>query len=86
MEECQKLHAERGYEADPHDQYEYESFDQNLEILLTLLSNFKERPPFTLQRVCELLTSDKEVYGMTHQYMFAFEKCLNISVCLATDK
>ena len=76
-EQCQAFNQENGYE-DIEDGYE--SFEENLEVLLMLFENFKEVPPFTLQRICELIIEGKKFYKRTHHYMFALEKCLNISM------
>ena len=79
IEESQNFKAKFDYMI--HDEG-YESFEVNLKVLLTLLENFKEQPPFTLQRICELLIQGQDYYTQTHQFMFALEKCLNISVGL----
>lgn len=80
IEECQTFKDKLGYRELKENEEGYDSFEQNLEILITLLGGFREKPPFTLQRICELIVSGKEVYGHTHHFMFALEKCLNISL------
>ena len=80
IEECQMFKAKFGYWVPPENEEGYDSFEQNLEILITLLSGFREKPPFTLQRICELVVTGKDVYKQTHHFMFALEKCLNISL------
>lgn len=80
IEECQTFKDKFGYRVPLEDEEGYDSFEQNLEILVTLLGGFREKPPFTLQRICELVVSGKEIYNKTHHFMFALEKCLNISL------
>jgi serine/threonine-protein phosphatase 4 regulatory subunit 2 len=80
IEECQMFKEKFGYKIPLEDEEGYDSFEQNLEILITLLSGFREKPPFTLQRICELIVTGKEIYRQTHHFMFALEKCLNISL------
>jgi serine/threonine-protein phosphatase 4 regulatory subunit 2 len=79
IEECQTFKDKSGYRA-PEDEHCYDSFEQNLEVIITLLGGFREKPPFTLQRICELIVSGKDIYSHTHHFMFALEKCLNISL------
>lgn len=80
IEESQTFKDKYGYRELKDDEEGYDSFEQNLEILITLLGGFREKPPFTLQRICELIVSGKDVYRQTHHFMFALEKCLNISL------
>lgn len=80
IEECQTFKDRFGYRELADDEEGYDSFEQNLEVLVTLLGGFREKPPFTLQRICELVVSGKAVYKQTHHFMFALEKCLNISL------
>ena len=80
IEECQTFKEKYGYILPQKNEEGYDSFEQNLEILITLLGGFREQPPFTLQRICELIVSGKGIYTKTHHFMFALEKCLNISL------
>lgn len=76
-EQCQAFKQKLGY---LQNEEGYESFEENLEVLLMLFDNFKEVPPFTLQRICQLIIEGNKYYNKTHHYMFALEKCLNISM------
>lgn len=80
IEESQSFKERSGYVVPKEDEEGYDSFDQNLEVLITLLGGFREKPPFTLQRICELVVSGRDIYAQTHHFMFALEKCLNISL------
>ena len=57
IEECQSFNERSGYQIPLENEEGYDSFEQNLEILITLLGGFREKPPFTLQRICLLYTS-----------------------------
>jgi len=50
-----------------------ETFDQRLQRAVVLMNEF-EGPPFTLQRLCELLSEPKRFYRNTSKYFQAVSK------------
>jgi len=59
-------------------------FEQEKQRLCTYLCDFNE-PPFTLQRLCELLVGPAgEVYKTTKAYAFAIEKVLCVTTTQST--
>eukprot|EP01097_Dermamoeba_algensis_P002442 TRINITY_DN1964_c0_g2_i2.p1 TRINITY_DN1964_c0_g2~~TRINITY_DN1964_c0_g2_i2.p1 ORF type:complete len:274 (-),score=72.69 TRINITY_DN1964_c0_g2_i2:1267-2037(-) len=46
--------------------------------IISRLVAFKE-PPFTLQRICELLLNGQKTYSSLEKYLFAFEKMATVS-------
>jgi serine/threonine-protein phosphatase 4 regulatory subunit 2 len=55
-----------------------ESFEEELDIILLYVLNFKS-PPFTLQRICELLLDPERHYRSAKRLLYAFEKLVNVS-------
>ena len=46
-----------------------------------LVQRFKQEPPFTIQRICELLSEPKKCYKSKLKYIRAFEKVMTVSSC-----
>ncbi|KRW99080.1 hypothetical protein PPERSA_07333 [Pseudocohnilembus persalinus] len=56
-----------------------ESFEDELEVILQFLISFETTPPFTLQRICELILDPKKHYQSAKKILFAIEKLVNVS-------
>ncbi|EGR29274.1 serine threonine-protein phosphatase 4 regulatory subunit 2, putative [Ichthyophthirius multifiliis] len=56
-----------------------ESFEDELEVILQFISGFDSKPPFTLQRICELLLNPKQQYKSSKKILFALEKLVNVT-------
>lgn len=63
-----------------------EGFEDELDIILQFLCVFEQkyaslsaRPPFTLQRICELLINPEKHYKSAKKLLFAMEKLVNVS-------
>jgi len=53
--------------------------------LCTVLKNFDD-PPFTLQRLCELLSKNTTIYKSAKSFTFAIEKVLYVSLTVSVLK
>ncbi|CAD8050149.1 unnamed protein product [Paramecium sonneborni] len=56
-----------------------EGFEDELDIVLQFLCVFEQKPPFTLQRICELLIDPQKHYKSSKKILFAMEKLVNVS-------
>eukprot|EP01039_Chlorochromonas_danica_P005267 gene5267-5801_t len=56
----------------------YESYDSRLDNILTLLDRYDKEPPFTVQRLAELLIHADEEYRTTHALMYGLSKILSV--------
>ena len=56
-----------------------QSFESRKREILFLLDHFEDCPPFTLQRLVEVLQSGKTQYRSTHSIMNALVKLLSVS-------
>jgi hypothetical protein len=56
-----------------------QTFSGRMEELIGLLHRFQEAPPFTLQRLAELILYSSKQYSSTHKYMNGLEKVLSVS-------
>ncbi|EDK31410.1 serine/threonine protein phosphatase 4 regulatory subunit, putative (macronuclear) [Tetrahymena thermophila SB210] len=56
-----------------------ESFEEELDVILQFISGFESKPPFTLQRICELLINPKKNYKSSKKILFALEKLVNVT-------
>lgn len=55
-----------------------ETFDNRRAMVIELLNNF-ESPPFTIQRLIEVLNNNFTQYNSTHKVINAIEKLLQVS-------
>lgn len=55
-----------------------ESFDSRKQVILLLLFKFDDSPPFTLQRLAEVLLEPTMYYRATHKLMNSLEKLLSV--------
>ncbi|KAJ3223815.1 hypothetical protein HK099_000645 [Clydaea vesicula] len=54
-------------------------FDSKIEYLSDCLNIFQKNPPFTLQRICEILLDDQRLYKNVWSYYRALEKNLSVT-------
>ncbi|XP_047316612.1 serine/threonine-protein phosphatase 4 regulatory subunit 2 [Impatiens glandulifera] len=59
-----------------------ETYEELVKKLDNALSNFIEGPPFTLQRVCEILLDSKNIYSSLSKLALALEKNLSVTSTL----
>jgi hypothetical protein len=58
-----------------------QSFSGRYATLLTLLESHSN-PPWTLQRLVELLLNPRRIYSSTHKFMNSIEKLLSVTTTL----
>lgn len=58
-----------------------QDFHSRLAELLSLLDGFRAAPPFTLQRLIELVV-DSSQYSSTHKYMNGLERILSVTTTI----
>lgn len=57
-----------------------ESFESRKQTILLLLFKFDEGPPFTLQRLAEVLLDPARYYRSTYKLMNSIEKLLSVDM------
>ncbi len=70
------MFKERGFDGPVH-----QDFNSRLEHISQLLDSY-QIPPFTVQRLAELLADDSGQYTVTHKYMNGLEKVLSVSTSI----
>lgn len=55
-----------------------ETFESRRAEVLRLLDTYEQVPPFTLQRLCEILQGSKKQFGRTHVLINALAKVLSV--------
>eukprot|EP00357_Protocruzia_adherens_P034696 CAMPEP_0114986232 /NCGR_PEP_ID=MMETSP0216-20121206/8313_1 /TAXON_ID=223996 /ORGANISM="Protocruzia adherens, Strain Boccale" /LENGTH=143 /DNA_ID=CAMNT_0002348647 /DNA_START=86 /DNA_END=517 /DNA_ORIENTATION=+ len=56
-----------------------ETFDDQLDLIMTDFDDlYQEEPPFTIQRICELLNQPEKHYISTRKLLHAFQKVISI--------
>lgn len=56
-----------------------EQFNDVLQDLIDLFLLFEDTPPFTIQRIAEVLLEPEKYYKSSRKYCYALERLLNIS-------
>ena len=57
---------------------ETEEFEERKTYLLEKLAGYSESPPFTIQRLCELLHEPERTYKSLRKLLNAFDKLVNV--------
>jgi hypothetical protein len=60
------------------------TFHDRMRDLLKLLNRFDKAPPFTIQRLVELILDGQNQYCTTHKYMNGLEKLLSVTSTLSS--
>jgi hypothetical protein len=74
----ERVYANRGF-VGPITQ----NFDSRRNEILSLLDNFRDSPPFTIQRFAELLIDSDKQYRTTHKLLNGLEKVLAVRATLS---
>lgn len=56
----------------------YDSFESRQAEILTLFDRFEDEPPFTIQRLAEILVQAHQEYKTTHALLNGIEKLLSV--------
>jgi hypothetical protein len=76
LQECYNFYQKNGF-VGPLPQ----SFAGRYSTLLGLLESYSQ-PPWTLQRLVELLRNPRRIYSSTHKFMNSIEKLLSVTTTL----
>ena len=60
------------------------TFHDRMTDLLKLLNRFDRAPPFTIQRLVELILDGRGQYYSTHKFMNGLEKLLSVTSTLSS--
>ncbi|GAC95427.1 hypothetical protein PHSY_003003 [Pseudozyma hubeiensis SY62] len=56
-----------------------DTIDTQTSILYSMLDDFDTQPPFTIQRLCELIVSPTAHYSSAHKWIAAIKRCLSVT-------
>ncbi|KAJ9476725.1 hypothetical protein PHBOTO_000390 [Pseudozyma hubeiensis] len=56
-----------------------DTIDTQTSILYSMLDDFDTQPPFTIQRLCELIVSPTAHYNSAHKWIAAIKRCLSVT-------
>merc|ERR1712060_208905 len=59
-----------------------ESFEHSTikPLMASILEPHREGPPFTVQRLCELLAEPRRIYKSTKRYLYAIQRALVVTI------